>query len=177
MRTLVPALRLLLVLTILTGLAYPLAVWAIARGLFPGQAGGSLIERDGHVVGSALLAQRTTDPRYVHPRASAGDYATVSSGASNAAWTSAALAERVRSDDASTPAVLLTTSGSGLDPHLPPEAVRAQLDRVAAARHLDAAQRAQLDPLIAAHTEGGGLSPARVNVLQLNLALDETFGQ
>jgi K+-transporting ATPase ATPase C chain len=95
MKTLLSSLRLLVVLTVLTGGLYPLAVWSVGRLAFRDRAEGSLVVRDGIVVGSALLAQKTTDPRYFSPRPSAGDYATVASGASNLAWTSSKLAVAV----------------------------------------------------------------------------------
>ncbi len=181
MKTILAALRLLAVLTLLTGLAYPLAVWAIGRALFRDAAEGSLVHRDGKLVGSALLAQKTTDPRYFCPRPSAADYATVASGASNQAWTSAALAKSMAerraaySPRADVPADLLTASGSGLDPDISAPAARFQIARIADARHLTPAQRNALVELVARHTEGGQLSPARINVLRLNLALDHTF--
>lgn len=181
MKTTLAALRLLVVLTLLTGLVYPLAVWALGRAFFRDAAEGSLLHRGGRLVGSALLAQKTTDPRYFWPRPSAGDYATVASGASNQAWTSASLAKSIADRRAAfapateIPADLLTASGSGLDPDLSPAAVRFQVDRVAAARHLTPAQRNALVELVARHTEGGQLSPARINVLRLNLALDTAF--
>ncbi|CAM3082168.1 K(+)-transporting ATPase subunit C [Rariglobus hedericola] len=175
MKTLLQSLRLFLVLTVLTGVVYPLAVWAVGRLSFHDAAEGSLLTRDGRVVGSALLAQKFTSNRYFTSRPSAGDFATVASGASNLAWTSAKLRDRLAAAPAGQPADLATTSGSGLDPHLSPEAVAVQLDRVATARHLDAARRAQLNELVARHTEGGQLTPQRVNILQLNLALDAAF--
>jgi K+-transporting ATPase ATPase C chain len=181
MKTFLQSIRMLAVLTVLTGLLYPLAVWGIGRLAFRDAAEGSLVIREGQVVGSKLLAQKTTDPRYFWPRPSAGDYATVASGASNQAWTNAKLmasiAER-RADfgsGADLPADLLTASGSGLDPHLSPAAVRAQAQRVAASRRLSPAQRDALDGLIARQVEGGQFSPAHINVLLLNLALDIAF--
>jgi len=178
MKSLLTSLRMAVVLTILTGMLYPLAVWAVGQAAFRHQAEGSLVLRDGRVVGSELLAQKTTDPRFFQPRPSAADFATVVSGASNQAWTSARLAaaideRRAAAGGGEVPADLLTASGSGLDPHLSPEGVRAQLERVATARGFDDARRKALDGLITRLTEGGGLSPARVNVLRLNLALDE----
>lgn len=175
MKTLLQSLRLLAVLTLLTGLAYPALVWAVSRVAFPEQAAGSLVRDDtGRVVGSSLLAQKTANPRYVWPRPSAADYATVASGASNLAWTSRALRERVSAAQAAgLPLALATTSGSGLDPHLPPADVLAQLDRVAAARGWNAAARANAEAWIARNTEGGIISPTYVNVLHLNLALDK----
>lgn len=181
MKTTLAAFRLLVVLTLLTGLAYPLAVWALGRAFFRDAAEGSLVHREGKLVGSALLAQKNTDPRYFWPRPSAGDYATVASSASNQAWTSAALAKSIADRRAAyapateIPADLLTASGSGLDPDLSPAAARFQVDRVAAARHLTPSQRNALVELVARHTEGGQLSPARINVLRLNLALDRSF--
>lgn len=181
MKTFLSSLRLLAVLTVLTGLLYPLAVWAVGRAFFRDAAEGSLLVRDGRVVGSALLAQKTDDPRYFSPRPSAGDYATVASGASNQAWTSAKLAASVAErraafgGGADLPADLLTTSGSGLDPDLTPDAIRAQATRVVTARRLSPNQQHALLELIARHTEGGHISPARVNVLRLNLALDTAF--
>lgn len=178
MKTCLQSLRLLLGLTLLTGLLYPLAVWAVGRTFFRAAAEGSLLTREGHLIGSALLAQKTTDPRYFWPRPSAGDYATVASGASNLAWSSArlstAVAERRNAwgGGSEVPVDLLTASGSGLDPDLSPAAIQAQVSRVIAARHLTAAQEAALHDLIARLTEGGQLSPARINVLRLNLALD-----
>ena len=174
MKTCLQALRLLVACTLLLGVLYPALVWGIGRAAFPEQAAGSLLtDASGRVVGSALLAQKTEDARHVHPRPSAADYATVASGASNLAWTSQKLRDRITAAHAAgLPAALATTSGSGLDPHLPPEAALAQLDRVAAARGWDAAARATAETWIAAHTEGGMISPPYVNVLRLNLALD-----
>lgn len=180
MKTILQSLRILLVLTILTGLAYPLGVWAVGRAFFRDQAEGSLLTRDDKLVGSALLAQKTADARYFASRPSAGDYATVASGASNQAWTSAKLAasiteRRAVAGGGEAPAGLLTASGSGLDPHLTVEAVLFQADNVAAARRLTPDQRHALDELIARHVEGGKIGPAIVNILKLNLALDSAF--
>jgi potassium-transporting ATPase KdpC subunit len=181
MKTLLCSLRLLVSLTLLTGVLYPLAVWGVGQLAFRDRAGGSLVVRDGRVVGSALLAQKTTDSRYFFPRPSAGDYATVAPGASNLAWTSsqlaAAIAERRTGlgGAAGLPADLLTASGSGLDPDLSPAAIRLQAARVAAARQLTPAQQHALDGLIARQVEGGQLGPDRINVLRLNLALDSAF--
>jgi K+-transporting ATPase ATPase C chain len=186
MKTFLASLRILSVLTLLTGGLYPLAVWGIGHLAFHHRAEGSLLARDGIIVGSALLAQKTTDPRYFSPRPSAGDYATVASGASNLAWTSAKLGATVTENEKQfraanalpagpVPAEALTASGSGLDPDLTPAAVRLQVARVAAARHLTTAQRDALDGLIARQVEGGQLSPERLNILRLNLALDAAF--
>lgn len=180
MKTFSQSLRLLLVLTVITGLLYPLAVWAVGRTFFRDRAEGSLVHRHGQLVGSRLLAQKTTDAHYVWPRPSAGDYATVASGASHLTWTSTKLAAAINERQsalghAPVPADLLTTSGSGLDPELSPAAIHIQLDRVALARGLTADQRNALDELVAENTEGGQLTPMRVNVLRLNLALDARF--
>jgi K+-transporting ATPase ATPase C chain len=180
MKTVTASIRLLAVLTFLTGGVFPFAVWAVGHAVFRHSAEGSLVSRNGRVIGSALLAQRTASPRYFQPRPSAGDYATVPSAASNRAWTSARLAAEVKGlrttwGDAAAPADLLTASGSGLDPDLSPAAVRVQEGRVANARHLAPGQRAILDELIARLTRGGQFSPQRVNILKLNLALDRTF--
>jgi K+-transporting ATPase ATPase C chain len=181
MKTFLPSLRLLAGLTVLTGVIYPLAVWAVGQAAWPTAAGGSLLYRNGRLVGSALLAQKTTDPRYFWPRPSAGDYATVPSGASNQSWTNAALVTAVAARRASwgggadLPSDLLTASGSGLDPHLSPAAVQLQVDRIARARQFTPEQRVALNELIARLTEGGQINPARINVLQLNLAADSAF--
>lgn len=185
--TFLPALRLLLALTALTGLAYPLVVTGVARLAFPHQANASLVTRGDQVIGSELLAQSFTNPTHFWPRPSAGDFATVPSGASNLGPTSdklqqaiAARAARLRaahglSADAPVPAELLLASGSGLDPHLSPEAARFQIERIARARGLDAAGRARLAARVEQHIEPpqlGFLGEPRVNVLRLNLALD-----
>jgi K+-transporting ATPase ATPase C chain len=182
MKELILSLRLLAVLTLLTGGLYPLGVWALGRLCCPEQAGGSLVRREVVVIGSRLLAQDTSgDPRYFHARPSAAGFATVPSGASNQAWTSAALANAIRERSTAfpagsdVPAELLTASGSGLDPELTPAAIRLQAGRVAAARRLSDDERRALDELIAALTVGGHLTPARINVLALNLALDTRF--
>lgn len=187
MNSLLSALRLLAVLSLLTGVLYPLAVWSVGHIAFRRQADGSLVSRGGVPVGSALLAQATPDSRYFQPRPSAADFGTVPSGASSLTWTSARLRDGVRAATASfraenglaadtpIPAEVVTASGSGLDPHLPPEAVHLQIARVAATRRLTPPQRQRLDDLVAGHVEGGQLSPARVNILLLNLALDAAF--
>lgn len=176
MKTFLTSLRVLFVLTLLTGGLYPLAVWAIGQAAFKHQAEGSVILRDGKPAGSELIAQKFVAEQYFHSRPSAGDFATVASGASNQARTSAKLAADVAARraafpaDATVPADLLTASGSGLDPHLSPAAVRLQIERVAKARKL---APEKLTELIARLTETGGvLGGDRVNILLLNLALD-----
>ena len=190
-----PALVMLIGLTVITGLIYPLAITGIAQVAFPWQANGSLIRRHGHVVGSALIGQNFTGPRYFHPRPSANTepdpkdpgktipvpYAADNSGGSNLGPTAKALVERVKADAAKLraenpgtpiPGDLVTTSGSGLDPDISPEAAAFQIPRVAKARGMS---EAALRALVAAHTQDrvlGLFGERRVNVLQLNLALD-----
>jgi K+-transporting ATPase ATPase C chain len=181
MKTFLTSLRLLAVLTLLTGLLYPLAVWAVGHAFFRHKAEGSLLVRHDRIVGSTLLAQKTDDPRYFSPRPSAGYYATVASGASNQAWASAKLATSVSERRAALggavdlPADLLTASGSGLDPDLSPASVHVQLPRVAHTRRLDEKQQQALRELVARLTQGGHITPARLSILPLNLALDTDF--
>ena len=174
-----PALSLIILMTLITGVAYPLVVTGVAQVAFPVQANGSLVrDQAGKVRGSALIAQDFTGNAWFHPRPSAGAFATVASGASNLAPSNPALATRVI-DDANkqqvpgqgpVPLALLTTSGSGLDPHLPPEAIGYQLARVAAARNLPVATLAQL---LDEHIEQPLVGPPVVNVLALNRALEK----
>ena len=172
-----PALSLMVLMTAITGVIYPLTVTGIAQLAFPQQANGSLIrDNAGQVQGSALIAQAFTGDGWFHPRPSAGAFATVSSAASNLAPSNPALATRVKdsaaqwvvADQGPVPLALLTTSGSGLDPHLPPEAIRYQLARVAAARNLPLQT---LEQLLEKHTEQPLVGPPVVNVLLLNQAL------
>ncbi|WFU27121.1 K(+)-transporting ATPase subunit C [Bradyrhizobium sp. CB1717] len=200
LREIRPAIVLLLVLTAITGLAYPLAMTAIAGAIFPAQAQGSLIDRDGKVVGSALIGQEFKDDKYFHGRPSAtlapdpndstktvsAPYNAASSGGSNLGPTSKALADRLKEDvdklkaenpNASVPVDLVTTSASGLDPDISPEAAEFQVPRVAKARNMpqDAVKQ-----IVAANVQGrlfGLLGEPRVNVLALNLALDRAVAK
>ena len=174
-----PALSLLLLMTLLTGVAYPLLVTGVAQVAFPDQANGSLIhDADGKVRGSRLIAQDFTGDGWFHPRPSAGAFATVASGASNLSPSNPALAARVIDDahklqvanQGPVPLALLTTSGRGLDPHLPPAAIAYQLARVAAARNVPVST---LQQLLDDNTERPLVGPPVVNVLALNLALEK----
>lgn len=174
-----PALSLLLLMTLITGVAYPLVVTGVAQVAFPAQANGSLIvDAAGKVRGSTLIAQDFTGDAWFHPRPSAGAFATAASGASNFSPSNPALASRVIEDaqklqvpgQGPVPLALLTTSASGLDPHLPPAAIAYQLARVAAARNLPAST---LQQLLDDNTEQSLVGPPVVNVLALNLALEK----
>jgi K+-transporting ATPase ATPase C chain len=195
LREIRPAVVLLLGLTLITGLLYPLAVTGIAGVIFPKQAQGSLIERDGKVIGSALIGQEFKDDRYFHGRPSAttapdpndssktvpAPYNAANSGGSNLGPTSKPLADRLKEDvdklkaenpSEPVPVDLVTTSASGLDPHISPEAALFQVPRVAKARSM---AEDKVRELVTQHTEGrfaALLGEPRVNVLALNLALD-----
>jgi K+-transporting ATPase ATPase C chain len=181
-----PAVTLFVLLTLLTGVLYPLAVTALARALFPREAAGSLITRHGLIVGSALIGQAFSDPRNFWSRPSATTpqpYNGTGSNGSNSGPLNPALTDAIRArvaalraadpdNPAPVPVDLVTASASGLDPHISVAAATYQAARVARARGLDAAR---VRALIAAHTEGrlaGILGEPRVNVLELNLALD-----
>ncbi len=184
-----PGLRLTLVLTVLTGLAYPGIVTPLCQVLFPRQANGSLVSLNGQVVGSSLIGQNFSRPGYFHPRPSAagsdGYDASASSG-SNLGPTSQKLVDRVKASadqfrkenpgySEPIPADILTASGSGLDPHITPAAALAQAARVASARGVSAEQ---VKALVEQATEGrdlGMLGEPRVNVLALNMAMDQKF--
>ena len=190
-----PAIVLLVALTLITGVIYPFAMTGIARVIFPTQSQGSLVEENGKIVGSALIGQEFKSDRYFHGRPSAtvspdpndttktvaAPYNATSSGGSNLGPTNKSLIERVQGDmdrlqqenpSAEVPIDLVTTSGSGLDPHISPEAALFQVPRVAKTRNMseDSVRR-----LVDEHVEGrtlGILGEPRVNVLALNLALD-----
>jgi K+-transporting ATPase ATPase C chain len=177
------SIRFTLVTVVLLGLAYPLALTVLAGAIFPHQANGSLILKDGRVIGSSLLAQSFTSDRYFHPRPSAAGngYDATSSGGSNLAQSSQKLVQRIQGDidklaaqnpGKPVPIDLVTTSASGLDPDITPDAAYYQAHRVALARKL---RYDAVNKLIAAHIENrtmGLLGEARVNVLELNLDLD-----
>ena len=195
-----PAIVFIIALTVITGLVYPLVMTGIAGVIFPYQAQGSLIERDGKVVGSVLIGQEFTSEKYFHGRPSATTapdpkdpsktislaYNAANSGGSNLGPTNKALVDRVKEDveklkaenpSAPVPIDLVTTTGSGLDPHISPEAAFFQVPRVAKARNMP---EDRLRQLVTDHIEGrlsGLLGEPRVNVLALNLALDRAATQ
>jgi potassium-transporting ATPase KdpC subunit len=195
LRELRPAILILVLLTLITGLAYPLVMTAIAGVIFPKQAQGSLIEKDGKVIGSSLIGQEFKDDKYFHGRPSAttapdpadstktvpAPYNAANSGGSNLGPTSKALNDRIKADvdklkgqnpSVPVPVDLVTTSGSGLDPDISPEGALFQVPRVAKARQIP---EDRLRQLVTENTEGrlaGLFGEPRVNVLALNLALD-----
>ncbi len=173
--------------TIVVGGMYPLLMYGVGTVFFPHQSQGSLLTRNGKVVGSSLIGQDFSTDAYFHSRPSAIKYDPSSSGASNWGWTSADLKKAYTQNKADwqkaygagePPMDMLFASGSGLDPHVSPEAAEIQVPRVAAARRLSADKTAQLLALVRRYEEApqlGFLGEPRVNVLRLNLALDEAF--
>jgi K+-transporting ATPase ATPase C chain len=184
MKLLIQSIRQTILWTVIAGIAYPLVMTGVAQLLFRNQANGSLIVRDGQVVGSELIAQQFTGDKYFWPRPSAGGYATVPSGASNLGPTSQALQSNVTANaaafragnklaaDAPVPADMVFTSASGLDPHISPEAARLQVARVAGARGIGENQIKALVEKFVEPPQWGIFGEPRVNVLRLNVALD-----
>jgi K+-transporting ATPase ATPase C chain len=200
LREIRPAILILVLLTLITGLAYPLAMTAIAGVIFPKQAQGSLIERDGKVIGSALIGQQFKEEKYFHGRPSAtsapdpadatktvpAPYNAANSGGSNLGPTSKALNDRIKEDvdrlkaensSSPVPIDLVTTSGSGLDPDISPEGALFQVPRVAKARKMPEERVRQLVTENTAGRFAGLFGEPRVNVLALNLALDAAAGK
>ena len=183
-----PAVRMTLVLTVLTGMLYPALVTGIAQAIFPRQANGSLIEANGKVIGSELIGQKFSKPEYFQGRPSAaGDgYDAANSGATNFGPTNQKLAERIKTDaekfrkenpefSGNVPADLLTSSASGLDPHISPASAEAQAPRVAKARGVAVERVNQLMAQFTERPDLGILGEPRVNVLMLNVELDRTI--
>jgi K+-transporting ATPase ATPase C chain len=184
-----PALRINIFLTILLGVAYPLAVTGISQIIFPHQANGSLVTRNGQVIGSELIGQNFAKPEYFQPRPSAAGndgYDPTASGGSNYGPTNQKLIDRVKASvdkfhkenpdyHGPIPADLLTASGSGLDPEISPASAQAQAARVAKARGISSDQLGQLVAQYTQSPDLGLIGEPRVNVLKLNLALDEQF--
>jgi potassium-transporting ATPase KdpC subunit len=188
-KNLITAVLMTIATTVLLGILYPLLVTGLAQLIFPKQANGQLIQRDGLVVGSRLIGQQFSGPGYFHSRPSAagaaGYDATASSG-SNLGPTNAQLISRVNGDVAKLqaenpgtpiPVDLVTTSGSGLDPHISPAAAEFQIRRVAAERKVPEAEVARLVQENSENRQWGFLGEPRVNVLELNLALDARYGR
>jgi K+-transporting ATPase ATPase C chain len=181
-----PAILITFVFTLLTGILYPLAVTGVAQAMFHKQANGSLVERNGQVIGSELIGQNFAKPEYFHPRPSAAGngYDAANSSGSNLGPTNPALADRLTKDAAqfrkdnpdysgAIPADAITTSGSGLDPEITPANALAQAARIASARGVSADTVRSLVGESVQQRDLGVLGEPRVNVLKLNLALDE----
>ena len=183
-KNLITAVLMTITTTVLLGIIYPLVVTALAQGLFPEKANGQLIRANGKIVGSRILGQSFTSPNYFHPRPSAVNYDPTNSNGSQLGPTNHQLIDRVKRDvstlraenpNAPVPIDLVTTSASGLDPEITPAAAEFQIPRVAKARGIS---ESDLRRVVAAHTQGrqlGILGEPRINVLELNLALDQEF--
>jgi potassium-transporting ATPase KdpC subunit len=178
------SIRMMIVMIILLGLIYPLFMTGISLIFFNKKANGSIINENNKIIGSALIGQKFTYDKYFWPRASASDYGTLPSGASNLGYTSADLVKNIQdreklfgaSSVKDVPKDLLFASGSGVDPHITPDAARFQIDRVAKARNFNDAQKKELSALVEKSVEKRQfliLGEERVNVLLLNIALDK----
>lgn len=184
MKNLITSVLMLLVSTVLFGIIYPLAVWGVSQIIFPHEANGSLVKKDGKIIGSELIGQSWTSEKYFHSRPSANDYDAANSGGTNLGPTSAKLVERIKSDaeklqtqnpSQKIPVEFITASASGLDPHISPTAAEFQIPRVAKARNIN---ETDLRKIVEHYTETrtfGIFGEPRVNVLNLNLALDNKF--
>jgi potassium-transporting ATPase KdpC subunit len=188
MKTIIQALKLLLIMTVITGIAYPLLITVLGQALFPGKANGSFRKVDGRFIGSELIGQKFTSDKYFWPRPSAIDYNPLPSGGSNLGPTSQVLRDSVTArkeflkkanpSSGKVPIDLYFASGSGLDPDISPETARFQIDRVAHARGLDNHDKIRLINLVEKQIKQpdlGILGEPRINVLSLNLVLDSTF--
>ena len=177
MKTILQSIRIYIILTLLTGILYPLAMTGVAQLVFPKQANGSRLTENGKLVGSDLIAQKFESPKYFWPRPSSADYATIPSGASNKGPTSADLKksidERREKFGKDAPVDLLTASGSGLDPHISPEGARSQMERIATARNVSIPKISALVDEAIEQPQFGFLGEPRVNVVRLNRALDQ----
>lgn len=179
------AVRLFLLMTLVTGVIYPVVITVIGQTVFSQQANGSIIKKDSTAVGSLLIAQNSPDSSYFQPRPSAGNYGTVPSSASNLAISNGILLDSVHQRAAlwsktigEVPADLLFSSGSGLDPHISPEAALLQVDRIARIRGLSSDETKELRTMIISHMEKpqfGVFGNRRVNVLRLNIDVKEMF--
>ena len=182
MKDLITSILMILVFTITLGLIYPFAVWGVSQVIFPFQANGSLIEKDGKIIGSELIGQKFSSDKYFHSRLSSSDYDAANSGGTNLGPTSEKLINRIKTDaetmqkespNKQIPVDLVTTSSSGLDPHISPAAAEYQIPRVSKARNIS---EEDLRKLVSEFTEGrdfGIFGEPRINVLKLNLALDK----
>ena len=190
MKTILISIKIFLVMTILTGVIYPLFITIIGQTVFANRANGSLIVANNKTVGSELIGQKFVGNQYFSSRPSAVDYNPIPSGGSNLSVTSKELQLRVKRNTAAfdsinqlspsqiVPSEMIYASGSGLDPHISPEAALLQVDRICKARHLPALAEKQIENLISQSTENrqlGFLGEKRINVLKLNLELDKQF--
>ena len=184
MKILMNNLKIFLFFIVLTGVAYPFFITVVSQTIFNDEANGSLLSKNGKVVGSGLIAQEFKGKEYFWPRPSAANYDSASSGASNLSPDSNTLRETIAKRavdnglDINSNDDLLYASGSGLDPHISPESAERQINRIAEARHLDTGKVHELKKLVVDNIEGrqfGILGRVRLNVLKLNLILDEKF--